>query len=83
MRSRLGDAKGEINKHQVYSIKKVLTKVKNTVNNVSKDKTFKIKQNEKITDVVDRILELNNENQLAEGLKILTPSQILRRLPIS
>ena len=43
MRSILGDAKGEINKHQVYSIKKVLTKVNNTVNNVSKDKTFKIK----------------------------------------
>ena len=83
MRSILGDAKGEINKHQVYSIKKVLTKVSNTVNNVSKDKTFKIKQNEKIIDVVDRILELNNENQLAKGLKILTPSQILSRLPIS
>ena len=43
MRSILGDAKGEINKHQVYSIKKVLTKVSNTVNNVSKDKIFKIK----------------------------------------
>ena len=43
MCSILGDAKDEINKHQVYSIKKVLTKVNNTVNNVSKDKTFKIK----------------------------------------
>ena len=48
-----------------------------------KDKTFKIKENEKIICIVERILELNKENQLGEGLKILTPSQMLSRLPNS
>ena len=48
-----------------------------------KDKTFKIEDNEKIIDIVERILEHNNENQLGEGLKIITPSQMLSRLPIS
>ena len=48
-----------------------------------KDKTFKIEDNEKIIDIVERILEHNNENQLGEGLKIIRPSQMLSRLPIS
>ena len=83
MRSRLGDAKGEINKNRVYLIKKRLTKIKNIVKNVPKDKTLKIEDNEKIVDIVERILGLDNENQLGEVLKLLTPSQMLRRLPIS
>ena len=48
-----------------------------------KDKTFKIEQNEKIIDIVKRILELNNKIQSGQGLKIPTPNQILSRLPIS
>ena len=48
-----------------------------------KDKAFRIDENWKIIDIVERILELNNENQLGEGLKILTPSQMLSRLLIS
>ena len=43
---------------------------------------FKIEQNGKIIDIVERILELNSENQLGKGLKILTPNQMLSRLPI-
>ena len=60
----LGDAKGDVNKNQVYLIEKALTKIKNIVKNVPKDKTFEIKENEKIIDIVEKILELNNENQL-------------------
>ena len=82
MRSRLGDAKGERNKDQVYLIKKELTRLKNVVKNVPEDRRFKIEENEKIIDIVERLPELNNENQLGEGLKILTPDQMLSRLPI-
>ena len=46
------------------------------------NKTFKIEENEKIIDIVERILELNSEKQLGLGLKILTPNQMLSRLPI-
>ena len=37
----------------------------------------------KIIDIVERILEFNNKIQSLQGLKILTPSQMLNRLPIS
>ena len=47
------------------------------------DGRFKIEENETIADIVGRILELNNQNQLGEGLKILTPNQMLSRLPIT
>ena len=83
MRSKLGNAKGEINKDQVYLIKKALTKIKNIVKNVPKDRRFKIEENEKIIDIVQRILKLNNKNQLGAGLKILTPDQMLSRLPVT
>ena len=48
-----------------------------------KDDPLKTEKNEKIIDIVGRILELNRENQLGLGLKILTPNQMLSRLPIS
>ena len=44
---------------------------------------FKIEENGKIIDIVERILELNSENQLGQGLKILIPNQMLSRLPIT
>ena len=34
-------------------------------------------------DIVERILEFNRQNQKGQGLKILTPNQMLSRLPIS
>ena len=61
MRSRLDNAKGEINKNKVHLIKKVLTKIKKIVKNVPEDRRLKIDENE-IIDIVERILELNNEN---------------------
>ena len=48
-----------------------------------KNRRFKIEESEKIIDIVERILELNNENQLGEGLKILTPDQMPSRLQIT
>ena len=33
--------------------------------------------------IVERILELNSENQLGLGLKFLTPNQMVSRLPIT
>ena len=39
---------GERNEDQVYVIKKVLDKVKKTIKNVPKDKTFKIEEIKKI-----------------------------------
>ena len=83
MLSRLSDAKDDVNKNQVYLIKKSLAKIKNIVRKVPKNKRLTIEENEKILDIVERILELNSENQLGLGLKILTPNQIVKRLPIS
>ena len=67
----------------VESVKKKLTKKKSIVKNVPKDRVFKIEENEKIIDIVERILELNSEKQLGIGLKILTPNQMFSRLPIT
>ena len=83
MISRLSYGNGELNKEQVYFINKQLTKIKNIVKNMPKDNKLKTKEKEKIINVVERIVELNNENQLGEGLKILTPDQMLSRLPIT
>ena len=57
--------------------------MKNIVKNVLKDDLLKTAENEKIIDIVERILELNSEKQLGLGLNILTPNQMLSRLPIS
>ena len=67
----------------VESINEKLTELKNIVKNVPKDKASKIKENEKIIDIVERILELNNEKKKGLRLKIITPNQMLSRLPIT
>ena len=36
-----------------------------------------------MVNIVEKILELNRQNQEGQGLKILTPEQMLSRLPIS
>ena len=47
-----------------------------------KDNAFKIEENEKIKDIVEKILEFNSKIQSRQELKILTPNQMLSRLPI-
>ena len=83
MLSKLNNKRDQTNKDQVYLIEKTLTNIKNIVKNVPKDNPLKTEENEKIIDIVERIFELSSENQLGLGLKILTPNQMLSRLPIS
>ena len=83
MIEKLKNASCEKKLKYVESINKKLTKLKDIVKNVPKDKVFKVEENEKIIDIVERIFELNNEKQLRQGIKILTPNQMLSRLPIS
>ena len=83
MIKRLKDASDKRNEDMIESINKKLTKMRNIVKDVPKDKAFKIEENEKIIDIVEKILELNREKQLWLGLKIITPNQMLSRLPIT
>ena len=83
MIAKLKTASYEKNKNMVESINKKLTKLKNIVKNVPKSEVSKVEENKKIIDIPKRILELNSEKQLGLGLKILTPDQMLRRLPIT
>ena len=48
-----------------------------------KDDEVMIEENEKIIDIVERIIYFKQLNQAGKGLKILTLSQMLSRLPIS
>ena len=73
----------EINKTRAVLIKNVLTKLKRMIKNTPKDDAAKIEENENITDVVEKILEINNKIQSVQGLKLLTPGLMLGRLPIS
>ena len=66
----------------IDTINKQLTKSKNSVKNVPKNDKLKSEENEKIIDVVEKILELDRQKQ-GQGLKIITPDQIFSRLPIT
>ena len=61
MFERLRDSSDEKNKSMVESINEKLTKLKNIVKNVPKDEVSKFEENEKIIDLVERILELNSK----------------------
>ena len=41
------------------------------------------KQPDKIVNIVEKILECNRQSPKGQGLKILTPDQMLSRLPIT
>ena len=43
---------------------------------------IEIEETNKVPDAVVAILDFNEQNQEGQGLKILTPQQILSRLPI-
>ena len=83
MCKKLRMTEGERNEDQVYVIKKVLDKMKKTIKNVPENRTFKIEDNKKIINIVERIFYLNPLDQSGKGLKILTPCQMLCRLPIT
>ena len=48
-----------------------------------KDKVSKVEENKKIIDIVEKILDLNSEKQSGKGSKMVTPNQMLSRLPIT
>ena len=61
----------------------VLNRMKKVIKKVSENRKFMIEENEKIIDIVERILYFNGLDQSGKGLKILTPNQMLSRLPIT
>ena len=83
MYKKLRGTEGTRNENRVYLIKVVLNKMKNIMENVPENRTFKVEENEKIRNIVARILYFNQLDQSGQGLKILTPSQMLSRLPIT
>ena len=71
----------ERNEIQVNLIKSALRDLKKEIENMS-DKENEIENPNEIVDIVEKILEFNRQQQ-GQGLKILTPNQMLSRLPIS
>ena len=71
----------EKNNMLVNIIKSGLADLKNEIEKMTEDEIKSEKPNE-IVDVVEEIFRFN-EQQEGKGLKILTPSQMLSRLPIS
>ena len=47
------------------------------------EKEKEIEDPELIVEIVEEILKFNEQNQQGQGIKILTPNQMLNRLPIS
>ena len=73
----------ENNKVKVNFIENDLIDLKKDIGNARKDDVDKIEKMNKVADIVELILQRNNEDQEESGLKILTTSQMLSRLPIS
>ena len=65
----------------VNVIKSGLSDLKDETNEMSKDE-IKIEKPAKILKIAEEILEFNEQDQSGEGLKIVTPNQMLSRLPI-
>ena len=70
------------NNELVNIIKSGLSDLKNEIERMSEGE-IKIEKPYEIVDIVEKILEFNKQNQQGQGLKILTPNQMLSRLPIS
>ena len=83
MNKKLREAEGEWNEERVFLIRKVLNKMKRIIENVPENRKFMTEENEEIINIVERILYFNQLDQSGKGLKILTPNQMLGRLPIA
>ena len=70
------------NENEVNLIKRALTELKNKIKNMSKYET-EIEQLNEIKNIVEKNIEFNKQSQQGQGLKVLTPSQMLSRLTIS
>ena len=62
-------------------IKGGLIDLNKEIKKMSEDE-IEIEETNKVADAVVAILDFNEQNQEGQGLKILTPQQILSRLPI-
>ena len=63
-------------------IKNRWSNLKDEIKKMSEDEK-ETEQPAKILKIVEEILEFNKQNQSGKGLKILTPNQMLSRLPIT
>ena len=70
------------NKKLVDLIKSGLKDLKDEIKEMSENEIV-IERPDKMVDLVQEMLEFNRQNQEGQGLKILTPEQMLSRLPIS
>ena len=70
------------NNELVNKIHSGLEDLKEEIKNMSK-KEIKIKNPDNIVEIAEMILKFNKQNQQGTGLKILTPNQMLSRLPIA
>ena len=61
MYKKLSKTKDAVNEFRGYSIKKVLSNLKRIIEHTSKDDAAKIEEEEKIIDIVERVLELTNK----------------------
>ena len=66
----------------VEEIKNRWSKLKDSIEKTPRDEKDNEKI-EKILKIIRDILKFNEQNQQGEGMKILTPNQILNRLPIA
>ena len=72
----------EKNNELVNMINSGLKDLKEEIKKMSKEE-IEIEKPDEIVRVVEMILDFNKQNQQGKGLKILTPNQMLSRLPIA
>ena len=59
-----------------------LKDLKEEIKKMSKEEII-IEKPDKVVNIVEKILKFNEQNQQGEGIKILTPNQMLNRLPVA
>ena len=70
------------NSHLINVIKSGLSDLKKEIEKMGEDEK-RIEELDKMVNIVVKIILFNIQNQQGPGLKILTPDQMLKRLPIS
>ena len=73
----------EKNKTKVNKIKNNLANLMADIENNSTNNAEKIRNRNTMVGIVELILEFNQLDHEGSGLKLLTPNQLLGRLPIS
>ena len=78
---KLFEIKGKKKKNDsVEEIKNRWSKLKDEIEEMSEKNK---EESKKILKIVEEIIKFNKQKQSGEGIKILTPNQMLSRLPIS